>query len=139
MGLPFFAAPPCELIPVAWVIALLERMPLIVREDHGEGVTCVGNIRLYRFARIALSGNEMVPVHRDAGSLTLRRKQRLREGLLAETFPLPAVFGRRAEEVRALEMGWARVSQPEQMNIEVDIAGLYRSEIARPRQRRRRK
>jgi len=92
MGLPFFAAPPREHVPAAWVVALLERMPLVVREDHGEGVTCVGNIRLYRLAQIALSGDEMIPVRRDTGSLTARRKQQLREGLLAEAFLLPAVF-----------------------------------------------
>ena len=136
IGTPFFAAPPHELVPAAWVMALLERMPLIVREDYGEGTTCVGNIRLYRLARIALSGDEMVSVRRDTGSLTAQRKRKLREGLLAEAFLLPAVFGRRAEEIRALELAWARISQPEQ--IEMDIAGLYRSGVARPKQRRKR-
>ena len=55
LELPFFAGPPCKCVPAAWVIALLEQMPLVVRQDRGEGITCLGNIRLYRLARVALS------------------------------------------------------------------------------------
>ena len=137
LGLPFFAGPPKECVPAAWVIALLERMPLVVRQDHGESIACVGNIRLYRMARVVLSGDDMVPVHRDIGSLTTRRKKRLLEGLLAETFLMPAIFGRRAGEIYALEAGWVRIQSSDQTkHTEVDMASLYRSEAVRSKRGR---
>lgn len=137
LGLPFFAGPPKEFVPAAWLSALLERMPLMVRQDRGESIACVGNIRLYRLARLVLSGDDMIPVHRHMGSLTVRRRERLLEGLLAETFLMPAIFGRRVEEVHALDAGWVRTRLLGQMkHTEVDIASLYRSETVRSKRER---
>lgn len=97
------------------------------------------NIRLYRLARVVLSADDMVPGHRDTGSLTAKRKERLRQGLLAETFLLPEIFRRRAGEIQVLKARWARIPSPGPMkHTEVDIARLYRDETSRFRRGRHR-
>jgi hypothetical protein len=134
LQLPYFPQPRRECIPAGILIRLLERMPLVVTGDGSDenGFACVGNVRLYRLARISLPFTEFVPVIRYTAALTADVQQDLENGLLVETFLAPAVFGRRKHEVKALIAAWDRAAKSELLNFwgaGIDPYGLFRESV----------
>ena len=118
LKLPYFPQPRRECIPTGILIRLLERMPLLVTREGGDetGFACVGNVRLYRLARVSLPVTEFVPVIKNAAALTRDLQQDIENGILVETFLAPAVFGRRKDEAKALIAAWDRAAKGELLN-----------------------
>ncbi len=110
LNLPYFPQPKPEFLPTDVVRILLGRTPLLVYRERKGQYTCIGNVRIYRMARLAFEPSELVPTISYSGSLTKIRRERLWEGLLIETFLLPAVFGRRGAELSALNAAWEKTS-----------------------------
>lgn len=107
---PPFPLPPLKCLPPEVVRSVLESMPLLVMKEQDE-VVCVGNIRLYRLANYALAPQEFVPTRQLAATLTNNGSDNLKNSLLAEAFLLPAIFGRRPAELRALKLAWQRAAE----------------------------
>jgi hypothetical protein len=110
LGLPYFPQPKVECLPKEIVRILLERTPLLICQEQKDREACIGNVRVYRLARFALDPTEVVPTIRYAGSLTGKRRERLCEALLIETFLMPEIFGRRPAELKALSTAWERAT-----------------------------
>lgn len=137
LNLPYLSQPPQESLPKDVVRILLERTPLLTRQEKGHAV-CIGNIRLYRLALVILGPSEFVPTIEHSGALTADRIERLRQGLLAETFLLPAVYGRRAPELKALRAAWERAAEAKMLEFWPckGFAGLYGEDAVPPKKKR---
>lgn len=105
LNLPPFPQPPTQNIPEDVVRHLLQRMPLLVCNENG-ATACIGNTRLYRLAHFVLQLDDLVPTIQYSGSLSKNRREHLKQGLLTERFLMPAIFGRRKNELLALSSAW---------------------------------
>lgn len=105
---PPFPTPKSEFMPPRVLRHLLERMPILIAQENGKTV-CIGNVRLFRLAGTVLP-EESVPTVQYLGSLSRKRREQLEQAFLVETFLMPAIFGRREEELRALKAMWKRAS-----------------------------
>lgn len=124
---PFPQARP-ESVPPEIVLTLIRRHPLLVRKERDK-TFCIGNIRLYRLAKLHLEPKEPVPTIEYIGTMTRSRKRELLESLLIETFLLPAVFGRRDLELRALVEAYKRAESGHVLDFwpnPLGPEGLYR-------------
>jgi hypothetical protein len=139
LDLPYFPEPKAGCVPKDILRTLLERAPILICKEGKDRDACIGNVRLFRLARITLDSREPVPTIRYEGSLTGKRREQLREGLLIETFLLPAIFGRRAAELEALSVAWGRATTAKMLDFwrgPESFAELYRSDPG-PRKRKR--
>jgi hypothetical protein len=137
LELPYGSSPRQECIPKGVVHNLLERMPILIHREK-DRVLCVGNIRLFRLARVVLDPSESVPTLEYKGNLSKERRERLREGLLIEAFLLPAIFGQRTSELQALSVGWERAEKAQMLKFWSggSCAGLYGEDpLPHPRKR----
>jgi hypothetical protein len=111
LNLPFFPQPPAECVPKHVVLSLLQRIPILIRKERGH-TFCIGNVRLYRLGlAVQLDDGDSIRAVEYTGSLTKDRLAELKQGLLIETFLMPAIFGRRALETEALNIACARVAE----------------------------
>jgi hypothetical protein len=139
LDLPYFPEPKAGCMPKDILRTLLGRAPILICKQGKNRDACIGNVRLFRLARIALDASELVPTIRYEGSLTENRCERLRQGLLVETFLLPAIFGRRAVDLDALSAAWGKATTAKMLDFwsgPESFAELYRSD-PEPRKRKR--
>jgi hypothetical protein len=130
LKLPPFALARSKCIPKDVVRILMERIPLLTCKEKN-AIVCIGNIRLYRLASSVLDKSELVQTIQYSGSLSNKRRERLKQGLLIETFLMPAIFGRRAHELQALNSAWERVADANLLSFWAGVeslAELYRED-----------
>lgn len=130
LKLPPFALARSECIPKDVVRILVERIPLLTCKEKN-AIVCIGNIRLYRLASSVLDKSELVQTIQYSGSLSNKRRERLKQGLLIETFLMPAIFGRRAHELQALNSAWERAADANLLSFWAGVgslAELYRED-----------
>lgn len=130
LKLPPFALPRSECMPKDVVRILVERIPLLTCKEKN-AIVCIGNIRLYRLASFVLDESEFVQTIQYSGSLSNKRRERLKQGLLIETFLMPAIFGRRAHELQALSPAWGKAADANLLSFWAgcgSLAELYRED-----------